>query len=69
MIGITPEYRGKGISRHILQAGMEHLLQSGSKEIGLEVDGDNDPAVRLYTSTGFKITGQRHWFERVFPGT
>ena len=69
MIGITPDYRGKGISRHILQAGMEHLLQSGSKEIGLEVDGDNDPAVRLYTSTGFKITGQRHWFERVFPGT
>ena len=69
MIGVVPDYRGKGVSRHILQAGMNHLLGVGLTEIGLEVDGDNDPAVRLYTSTGFKKTGQRHWFERVLPGT
>ena len=69
MIGVLPDYRGKGMSRHILQAGMKHLRSIGLAEIGLEVDGENDAAVRLYTSTGFKTMGERHWFERVLPGT
>ena len=69
MIGVTPRYRGKALSRHILHAGMEHLRSKGLAEIGLEVDGGNDPAVRLYLSTGFKKTGERHWFERILPGT
>ena len=69
MIGTVPQYRGKGVSRHILHAGMKHLRSVGQAEIGLEVDGTNDPAVRLYTSTGFKTVGERHWFERVLPGT
>ncbi len=69
MIGVVPDYRGKGMSQHILHAGMKYLRSTGLAEIGLEVDGNNDPAVRLYTSTGFKITGERHWFERDLPGT
>ena len=68
MIGVVPQYRGKGVSRHILQAGMKHLRSIGHSEIGLEVDGNNDPAVRLYKSTGFEILSERHWFERVLPG-
>ena len=69
MIGVVPDYRGKGVSRHILHAGMKHLRSIGLAEIGLEVDGNNDPAVGLYKSVGFKIMGERHWFERVLPGT
>ncbi|MCI0903856.1 MAG: GNAT family N-acetyltransferase, partial [Chloroflexi bacterium] len=69
MIGVAPNYRGKGVSRYILQAGMKHLRSVGLAEIGLEVDGDNSPAVRLYKTTGFKTMGERHWFERVLPGT
>ena len=69
MIGVVPGYRGKGVSRHILYAGMKHLRSIGLAEVGLEVDGDNDPAVGLYKSVGFKTVGERHWFERVLPGT
>ena len=69
MIGVVPDYRGKGVSRHILQAGMKHLRSIGLAEIGLEVDGNNAPAVGLYKSAGFKTMGERHWFERVLPGT
>ena len=68
MIGVVPDYRGKGVSHHILRAGIKHLRSIGLTEIGLEVDGNNDPAVRLYTTTGFKTMGERHWFERVLPG-
>ena len=69
MIGVVPRFRGKGVSRHILQAGMKHLRSVGLAEIGLEVDRNNGPAVRLYTSTGFRTLGERHWFERDLPGT
>ena len=69
MIGVVPDYRGKGVSRHILQAGMKHLRFIGLAEIGLDVDGNNAPAVGLYESAGFKTMGERHWFERVLPGT
>ena len=69
MIGVVPDYRGKGVSRHILQAGMKYLRSIGMTEICLEVDGNNDPAVRLYKSTGFKTMGERYWFERVLPGS
>jgi len=69
MIAVVPDYRGKGVSRHILQAGMKHLRSIGLAEIGLDVDGNNASAVGLYESTGFKRMGERHWFERVLPGT
>lgn len=69
MIGVVPEYRGKGVSRHILQAGLKYLRSIGLREVGLEVDGNNGPAIALYKSTGFETMAERHWFERVLPGT
>ena len=68
MIGVVPDYRGKGVSRHVLHAGMRYLRSIGLVEVGLEVDGNNDAAIRLYTSTGFKKMGERHWFELDLPG-
>ena len=64
MIGVVPEYRGRGISRHILLAGMEFLRSLNVASIGLEVDQTNAPAIRLYNAVGFKKAGERYWFER-----
>lgn len=63
MIGVVPEYRGRGVSHTILLAGMECLKSLGVTEIGLQVDGSNTPAIRLYTSVGFEKAGERYWFE------
>ena len=70
-IGLAPEFRGAGISRSILAAGMSYLLSAGADYIRLEVDGDNAPAIRLYQSMGFRKAGELHWYEhRVSdPGT
>ena len=38
MIAVVPGYRVKGVSRHILQAGMKHLRSIGLAETGLDVD-------------------------------
>jgi mycothiol synthase len=63
MMGVDPIYRGRGLSRSILLAGMEHLRSKGVDDIGLNVDGSNEPAIRLYTSVGFNKASEIHWFE------
>lgn len=62
-IGLVPEFRGQGISRTILGAGMIYLRSAGADYIRLEVDGDNEPAIRLYHSMGFQKAGELHWYE------
>ena len=63
-IGLAPEFRGGGISRLILSAGMSYLRSAGADYIRLEVDGENVPAIRLYQSMGFQKAGELHWYER-----
>jgi mycothiol synthase len=63
MIGVAPDYRGRGLSKPLLVAGMRYLLSAGVSEIGLHVDGDNTPAIRLYQSVGFQKIGELNWFE------
>ena len=63
-IGLAPEFRGRGISKIILAAGMQYLRSAGADYVRLEVDGGNTPAIRLYQSTGFHKTGELHWYER-----
>jgi mycothiol synthase len=63
MIGVAPDYRGRGVSQPILLAGMEYLKSIGVEDIGLHVDGDNTPAISLYLSVGFKKVGELHWYE------
>ena len=65
MIGVPPDYRSRGLSRPILLAGMEHLRSRGVGYITLNVDQENHPAVRLYTSVGFTKSMELHWFEAV----
>ena len=64
MIGVVPQYRGQGVSRAILLAGMKYLMSIGVADIALQVDGSNTPAIRLYKSVGFEKVGEYHWFER-----
>lgn len=63
MIGIDPAYRGKGLSKPVLLAGMEYLRSQEVKYIQLDVDSENTPAVKLYGSIGFKVVEELHWFE------
>ena len=65
MIGVVPDYRGQGMSRTVLLEGMKYLRSINVADIGLEVDGNNTPAIRLYHSVGFVKVGERQWFERL----
>jgi mycothiol synthase len=63
MVGVLPDYRRRGVGRPVLLAGMDYLRSIGVYDIGLNVDRDNAPALRLYNSVGFQKVRELHWFE------
>jgi mycothiol synthase len=63
MIGVAPPYRGRGLSRPLLLAGMAYLRSVGVYDIGLHVDQANAPARRLYDAVGFQQVGELDWLE------
>jgi mycothiol synthase len=53
VLGVHPDAAGAGLGRLLADAGLIHLAQLGLGSAVLYVDGDNDPALRLYASLGF----------------
>lgn len=53
LMGLTPEWRGKGLGRSLLNKALELAQQAGVQEIMLGVDDVNVPAKQLYQEAGF----------------
>ena len=64
MTGVHPNYRGKGLGRVVLMAGMDFLLKKNVQGIELEVDQENAAATGLYLSLGFRKIQESLWYER-----
>jgi len=52
-LGVVPGFRGRGLGGDILDACLVVLRNRGVRDISLEVDVDNVPALALYRSRGF----------------
>lgn len=63
MTGVHPDYRGKGLGRVVVTAGIIHLSQKGASSVKLEVDHSNKPARELYLSLGFELAEETVWYE------
>ena len=58
---IDRERRGQGLGSRMLAAVLERLRTEGAADVGLEVDPENTPAVRLYERFGFEtVTTYRY---------
>jgi len=56
VLGISPAAAGRGLGRALLVRGLQALLPRGAAgpvPVELYVDGDNEPATRLYARLGF----------------
>ena len=51
---VDPPWQGRGIGREALRRACGELRAAGVRRIGLEVAVDNERALGLYTSVGFK---------------
>jgi len=65
MLGVDPNYRGRGVGKKVLMAGLSYLKSKGIKSVELTVDSENKVACSLYRLTGFDVLGCSLWYEKV----
>ena len=64
MIGSDPAKRGLGLGRAMINESIRALMSRGAGAIELTVYADNDPAVGLYRSVGFRHKHDIIWCEK-----
>lgn len=64
MLGVDPEFRGKGLGKKLLQTSLCQMNKQGVKTFELTVDSENTPAVSFYESLGFELKSRSAWYER-----
>jgi ribosomal-protein-alanine N-acetyltransferase len=58
-VAIDPAWRGRGLSRPLLDLHLRRLAGLGARAVFLEVGEQNIPARRLYEGAGFREVGKR----------
>lgn len=53
-VGITPEFRGRGLGKSLLSYSLQGFKSRGMKTASLEVTAENRDAFRLYWRFGFR---------------
>jgi len=53
VVGVSPDHQGQGLGRQLVEAGLARLASRGIRTAHLYVEGDNAPALALYSSFGF----------------
>lgn len=64
MLGVDPDYRGVGVGRRLLLAGLARLRSKGVRVAVLTVDSENEAACVLYRSVGFEVGANSLWYEK-----
>jgi len=65
MLGTDPDYRGRGVGKKVLLAGLARLKSKSLQVAELTVDSENKAACALYKSIGFKVQTSSFWYEKV----
>jgi mycothiol synthase len=54
LVGVQPEWRGRGLGRELLRWGVAHLRRRGAATVTLSVQSLNEGATRIYRAAGFR---------------
>jgi ribosomal-protein-alanine N-acetyltransferase len=59
MVAVVPVEQGRGLAARLLARHLGRLAARGARNVFLEVDEGNMPAIRLYKRAGFEQIGRR----------
>jgi ribosomal-protein-alanine N-acetyltransferase len=68
-VAVAASWRGRGLSGNLLRQHLGHLAGRGIRAVFLEVEENNQPAVRLYRRAGFRTVGSRKQYYQQADGT
>ena len=68
-IVVDESVRGKGVGKALMAQNFATLAAAGAKEVFLEVESGNQPALWLYTAFGFVKVGERPAYTRMKDGS
>jgi len=57
-VDVEPEHRRRGVGRMLLRRLEEEFRRIGCEKVVLEVAVDNEPAIKLYESLGYRFTSR-----------
>jgi len=55
VVAVNPKAAGRGLGTVLTTAGLQLLKDQGLESVLLYVDGDNDPAIAVYSGQGFHV--------------
>jgi mycothiol synthase len=55
IIGLHPDFQGRGLGRPLVLEGFRHLHERGCGRVFLYTEEDNGAAVRLYEKVGMQV--------------
>jgi len=55
VVAVNPKAAGRGLGTVLTSVGLQHLRAAGLESVLLYADGDNDPAIAVYTGQGFEV--------------
>ena len=61
-VAVAAGWRGRGLSRRLLDLHLRRLAGLGTRAVFLEVEEGNQPALRLYRRAGFRQVGRREGY-------
>ena len=64
ILGTRPECRRRGLARALVLEGLIALRAKRMAMAGLGVSSENEAAVRLYRSLGFRVESTREWYSK-----
>ncbi|MPM44240.1 Mycothiol acetyltransferase [bioreactor metagenome] len=56
-LAVHPDYLKYGVGRFLLQSGIDYAKNHGFRALRLDVNDQNEPAMRLYEALGFQYVG------------
>lgn len=63
-LGISPQYRGKGFGKELLNLIIEELEKRDMRDITIEVDSINKNALHLYIKSGFEVETSYAYYKK-----
>lgn len=63
-VGARAEYRRRGLGKALMFEGQRRLRELGAGTAIVLTNGDNEPAIALYQSAGFRIVDREHVYDR-----